>query len=102
MSWPSCRNRTSGARAGASSVSSYPSSHNPPLLRRLAHFAIERQPERLAQRAVIVDHRRLVAAEHGVGLRARGEAGLDGAAGREVLAGDDVEHELQVLVPVGA
>src|SRR5262249_28976834 len=51
---------------------------------------------------MVVDHRWLVAAEDRMGLRARSQAELDGATGRKVLARDDVEHELQILVPVSA
>ena len=51
-----------------------------------------------AQRLVIMNHRRLVAAEHRVALRARGKADLHGAAGGKVFAGHHVESELHVLV----
>jgi hypothetical protein len=49
-----------------------------------------------------VDHGGLVAAIDRVRLRARGETNLYASPDREILAGDNVEGELQVLVPVVA
>src|SRR5215204_4407083 len=51
---------------------------------------------------MVMDHGRLVAAVNRVGLRARGQTDLDAASGWKILARDDVEDELHVLVPMDA
>src|SRR4051794_33582092 len=53
-------------------------------------------------RAMIMNHGRLVTAEHRVGLRAGSQADLDGPPSRKVLARYHVEDELHVLVPMKA
>ena len=55
-----------------------------------------------SDRLVKMGQRRLVAPEHDVGLGAGQEAGLDAFADREILVFDDVQHELQVAVPVAS
>ena len=58
------------------------------------------KPERVAQAAVVVAERRLVAAESDVGLRARAEAALDVEANGEVLRVDRAHQQVEVAVPV--
>src|SRR5262245_39384467 len=70
------------------------------LLRCFADFA--REAERRLHRLMIMDHRGLVAAKDRVRLGPGSQPDLDAAASRKVLAPDDIENKLHVLVPVGA
>ena len=60
------------------------------------------EAERRLHRLMIMDHGGLVAAKDRVRLGPRSQPDLDAAASREVLACDDIEDKLHVLVPVGA
>src|SRR5437868_15412520 len=51
---------------------------------------------------MVVDHRGLVTTVDGVRLRARSQADLNAAPGREILARNNVEDELHVPVPMDA
>ena len=68
------------------------------LLRYFADFA--REAERRLHRLMIMDHRGLVAAKDRVRLGPGSQPDLDAATSREVLARDDIEDKLHVLVPV--
>src|SRR5437899_12664966 len=51
---------------------------------------------------MVVDHGRLVATVDGVRLRARSQPDLNAAPGGEILACNNIEDELHVLVPMDA